>query len=85
MNLKELMAKANEGYSDGFLATYYDENTGIPIPGSGDGLAEFIVNELFESFDPDAPDLNQVEVAINAMENAISDIQSVIGTLRRNG
>jgi len=81
MKLVELLKKANEGYDDGFLSEYFDEETGERLEGKGDTLAEFIVIELRETFDPDGDDEDQIGEAIHQMQNAKSDIEGVMAAL----
>jgi hypothetical protein len=87
MKLVDLLSKANKYYPDGFLAEYYDSDGNI-VDGQGDTLAEFIVKELKDTFDPDASDEDQIREAIRAMETAKRDICAVLAGLndseRRN-
>ena len=87
MKLTALLNKANAGYPDGFLATYYDNETGEKIAGSGDTLAQFIVTELVETFSEDGPGTNeesQIQTAVGTLENAIRDLQATIDALEDN-
>jgi len=77
MTIKQLLDKANEGYPDCFLSQYYDK-TGKPKKATGDGLAEFIVNELIETFDPGIDSEGQLSTAYLKLEAAKSDLDSVI-------
>ena len=52
LSLFELLKIANEAYEDGYLAEYFDPDTGASRAGSGDTLAEFIVREIRDTFDP---------------------------------
>ena len=70
MDIKELLDKANEGYPDGFLAEYYDDE-GNFREGRGDTLAEFIVVELIETFDPDATEEEQLDEAVRVMSSEV--------------
>jgi hypothetical protein len=81
LTLLELLNLANEAYPDGFLAEYYDARTGKRLPGGGDSLARFIVAELSETFDPDAPRQAQLGEARTALSHAIDDLQMVIAIL----
>jgi hypothetical protein len=85
MTRLELLNLANKGYPDGFLAEYYDEQTGKPkdrtIDGLGDTLAEFIVIELSETFDKDACDTDQINAALSAIDSAIRELDSVQNAL----
>ena len=81
MTLVELLNRANKGYPDEFLAMYYDTDTGERISASGDGLAEFIVRELSETFDHDLDDDTQIQTATHVLQNAIRDLQTVIDAI----
>jgi hypothetical protein len=50
-----LLNVANEAYPDRLLAEYCYAKTGERQQGGGDSLARFIVAELSETLDPDAP------------------------------
>jgi len=85
MKLVELLNKANEGYVDGFLAEYYNPETGEEKPKDGeDGLAQFIVVELRETFDEKETDNHQRCEAIRALENAVEQLNNVIYKLEFN-
>jgi hypothetical protein len=83
MKLIELLNKANKGYDDGFLGNYYDPETGEENPkGNGDGLAQFIVVELRETFNEKDNDLAQRMEAIRALESAIAQLENVVHALQ---
>jgi hypothetical protein len=81
LTLLELLYLANDAYPDGFLAEYYDAKTGERQPGSGDSLARFIVAEVSETFNSDAPRSAQLREARIALGRAIDDLESVIEAL----
>ena len=81
MQLVDLLNKANKGYKDGYLENYFDPKTGEFVQGKGDTLAEFIVVELQETFDPKASDEAQINEALRAMDMARRDIDSVMQSL----
>jgi hypothetical protein len=81
LTLLELLNLANDAYPDGFLAEYYDAETGERQSGGGDSLARFIVAEISETFDPDAPRPAQLREGRVALNHAIDDLQSVIEAL----
>jgi len=82
LSLVELLNLANEAYDDGYLAEYFDPDTGTPRAGSGDTLAEFIVREIRDTFDPNARRSAQLEEAGRVLMNAIDDLESVIERLQ---
>jgi len=81
MKLVELLKKANEGYEDGAVAEYFNQETGELVEGKGDTLAQFVAIELSETFDPDADDDTQIQTAIEAMDMAKRDIEGVLAAL----
>jgi len=81
MKILELLNKANKAYPDEFLSNYYNEKTGKPRKGNGDTLAEFIVRELYETRSENQEDEAQIQCAVEILERAVRDIQSVIGAL----
>lgn len=81
LTLFESLNLANEAYSDGFLAEYYDTRTGERRKGGGDSLARFIVAELSETFTLDAPRAAQLREARNALDHAVDALAEVIEAL----
>lgn len=82
LSLVELLNIANEAYDDGYLAEYFDPDTGASRAGSGDTLAEFIVREIRDTFDSNATRSTQLEEARRVLMNAIDDLESVIERLQ---
>jgi len=80
MNIKELLDIANKGYPDEFLSQYYN-GQGKAKKGSGDTLAEFIVNELIETFDLETDDQEQMSTAIEKLNMAVTDLEQVVVVL----
>ena len=80
MSPKELLDLANQLYPDGYLCEYYND-AGERVSGSGDTLAEFIVVELLETYDPDGTDVDQVRMALVQIRRAITDLQVVFDSL----
>ena len=81
LSLVELLKIANEAYEDGYLAEYFDPDTGAPRAGSGDTLAEFIVREIRDTFDSNATRSEQLEEARRVLMNALDDLETVIERL----
>ena len=78
MKKLELLNLANKGYPDGFLSEYFDQETGdYREEGSGDVLAQAIVAELTDTFDPDATDQEQRDTAYHFLANYCRDIRAV--------
>jgi hypothetical protein len=82
LSLVELLKIANEAYEDGYLAEYFDPDTGASKAGSGDTLAEFIVREIRDTFDSNATRCQQLEEARRVLMNAIDDLEAVIERLQ---
>lgn len=74
MTLKTLIQIASTGYPGGLIKQYHEE----PETEHGDHLAAFIANELKETFDPEADDIDQLSEAMDKMEKAIGEINGVI-------
>lgn len=84
MKLNQLICKAASVYPDEFILKYWDMKKECPrkIPEGGDTLAQFIAQELADTYDPEASDKEQVETAVQVMQATISDITTVIDALR---
>lgn len=82
MTLLELLNLANEYYDDGNLSLYYDKETGAPVAGTGDTLAEFIVKELRDTYDADADDAAQVAEARRSLTSAAEQLHAIVDSLR---
>lgn len=82
LTLVELLNLANEAYDDGYLAEYFDPDTGTSRAGLGDTLAEFIVREIRDTFDSNATRCAQLEEARRVLMNAIDDLENVIERLQ---
>lgn len=80
MTARQLLDRANSGYPDGYLETYYDDDGNLR-PGTGDTLARAIVSELIETFDPLAAADDQTQSAIEHLEQYQRDLGSVIAAL----
>ncbi len=82
MKLKELLDLADKAYaSEGILdlKSYYDEEVGNPanLDEPGDTLAQFIVIELAETFDPELDDEGQLQEAMRVIDAAEKDLNRV--------
>jgi hypothetical protein len=81
LTLQDLLKGANLRYEDAYLSAYFDPSTGRARAGTGDGLAEFIVRELRETFDESATRAKQIALAIRTLQRAGNDIQNAIDGL----
>lgn len=82
LTLVGLLNLANEAYMDGYLAEYFDQETGERRQGSGDTLAQFIVAELRDTFDAEASRSAQLQEGRRVLSHAIADLEGVIEKLR---
>lgn len=84
MKLNQLICKAASVYPDGFVLEYWDMKKESPKKNTegGDTLAQFIAQELADTYDPATNNKEQVETAVRVMQAAISDITTVIDALR---
>lgn len=82
MKIKELLDIANSGYPDQSLSEYYDAQ-GKPKKGHGDGLAQFVVIEICETFEEDGESDDQLWEARRAMTTAIEELHGVCEALRK--
>jgi len=85
MKLGDIINAAAEAYPDQFILNYWDEKKGKVKKGNGDGLAEFIAVEVAETFDADATDEVQVEVAVRVVRKASEDLTIVAEALEAFG
>jgi len=82
MKIKELLDIANSRYPDQCLSEYYDDQ-GNPKKGYGDGLAQFVVIELCETFEEDGESEEQLWEARRVVTKAIEDLHTVCEALRK--
>lgn len=85
MRLNELIRAAAAAYPDEYVLQYWDVNKQCAVQSNaaGDTLAEFVAWELYETFDPEAGDDEQITTALKVMRNAVSDLQRVTQALER--
>ena len=84
MKLNQLICRAASVYPDAFIMKYFDLEKECPKdnPNGGDTLAQFIAQELADTFNPEASDREQVETAVRVMQSAANDITAVVEALR---
>jgi hypothetical protein len=84
MTLARLLKLANLGYPDRDLQHYFrPDGTERDPTYTWDTLAQFIVRELRDTYDPDASDLDQLAGAVRVLDAAKRDIDGVIDMLMR--
>jgi DNA polymerase II large subunit len=76
MKVEEIIRIASSGYPDDLVMLHY--KAGVDV---FHGLAKFIETELKESYDSDVPTKKQLDVAIDVMCNAISELEGVLTQL----
>ena len=83
MTLNQLVCRAASVYPDAYVLQYWDMENEKPRknPQGGDTLAQFIANELADTFDPDADDGTQIATAVKAMQTAADDLAMVAHAL----
>ena len=83
MTLTDMIDKAALAYQDALILEYWDRKRGCPRqnPNGGDTLAQFIVNELADVFDPEGTAEKQVAEATRALNRAAEDIRDVVDAL----
>lgn len=86
MQVNELIRIASAAYPDGLIAEeYWDFERGHPRknPDGGDTLAQFIANEISDTYDPDATDRAQIRTVRKALSMARGDLAAVMAALTR--
>ncbi len=82
MTLIHLLKLANRGYPDRGLRLYFrPDGTECEPKYSWDTLAQFIVRELRDTYDPNASDLDQLTEAVRVLDTAKRDLDGVINIL----
>jgi len=79
LKLADIIAIASHGYPDGLIALNFNPKTGHATTSlHGDGLANFIVRELCETFDAEAPRRDQINEAVRVISTAARELESVL-------
>lgn len=83
MTLNEIITRAASVYPDCWVLQYWDTRRQCAVRNKegGDTLAEFIAVELYETFDADASDAEQLDTAIVKMQEAANDLQAIVVAL----
>jgi hypothetical protein len=84
MKLSQIMQRAAQAYPDEYILRFYDEQRecAVPCEGAGDSLASFIAWELYETYDPEVGDDEQIKTAVDVIQNAANELQGVVRALR---
>ncbi len=85
MFLNDLIRLINNAYPDALIAQNWDFQDECPKVDAeeGDTLAEFIVLEIADTFEPDADDGEQMAGALRVITQAIDDLDRVANALNR--
>ena len=83
MKLGTIVSRAASAYPDAYVLQFFDLNRDCAVANraGGDGLAEFIAWELYETFDPEVSDDEQLQTAIENMRSAQQALYSVATAL----
>jgi hypothetical protein len=78
MNLNDIMKQADE-----HILRHWDIKRQCPVDdsSSGDSLAGFITWEIYETYDEDEHDSEQIASAIRVMRNAAEELEAVVEAL----
>jgi hypothetical protein len=78
LTIQDIIHMADEAYPDSRVRVNFNPETGKATASHhGDGLANFIVRELCDTFDPKAPRRKQLEEAHWVMASAVRELESV--------
>ena len=78
MLLIEAIRIADAAYGDGLVQQYSDEPNGH----HGDTLAKFIAVEITETFDQTVPDALAARGVVKVLEQAIRNLEDVVGAFQ---
>jgi hypothetical protein len=84
MTLAELVAIADKGYPDGVILRAFNAEQGLSeekVADIGDTLAVYIAKDLTETFEPDATDMRQLEIAISTLTTAKNEVSGAMSAL----
>ena len=81
MKLNELLEIVHRAYPSEDTRRCWDAKKQKVRTGAGDTLAEFIVREIADTFEIDAPEENQLDAALSAMRRACIELTGVIEAL----
>ena len=81
MKLNALLEIVHRAYPEEHTRLCWDAKKQKVRTGTGDSLAEFVVREIADTFDADAPEENQLDAALSAMRWACTELTAVIEAL----
>jgi hypothetical protein len=83
MTLNTIINIASSGYPDDRVKLCWNPLKQTVVRHRGDGLAEFIANELSDTYETGVPTKEQLKEAARAMRVARDELESVYSILRR--
>lgn len=81
MKLSALLEIVHQAYPEEHTRLCWNEMRQRVRTGTGDTLAEFVVREIVDTFDPDASAEKQLDVALSEMHWACNELGAVIRAL----
>ena len=83
MTLNEIITRVASVYPDCWVLQYWDmkKQCAVLNRDGGDTLAQFIAWEIYETFDPDEGDDEQLDMAIRKMRESVRDLRAVVTAL----
>lgn len=81
MTLNELLEIVHRAYPDEQTRLCWNARKQKVRTGTGDSLAEFVVGEIADTFDPNVPTEKQLDDALSAMRWAAIELEAVIRAL----
>lgn len=85
MKLNTLLEIIHRAYPEEHTRRCWDAKKQKVRTGTGDTLAEFVVREIVDTFDADAPEENQLDAALSVMRWACTELTAVIEALEAAG
>ena len=83
MTLNTLITRAASAYPDCYVMEYWDLGKQQPRPNplGGDTLAQFVAQEIAETYDDEAGDTEHIATAVRKMREAARDLDAVANAL----
>ena len=81
MTLNDLLEIVHGAYPEEHTRQCWDAKKQKVRIGTGDTLAEFVVGEIADTFDPDASAEKQLDMALSEMRWARTELEAVIRAL----
>ncbi len=87
MTLNQIICRAASAYPEAFVLQYWDLQKQAPRanPNGGDTLAQFVAQEIADTYDVETGDAEQIAAAAKAMQSAADDLAAVAFALERLG